>query len=91
METTNINIPAIKLICFLWDVNHPITFCPDVADTIANNNRGNPMPIPNTMKLSKLVIKLVTDVLTANKTANPAGLQGRTIAPKKSPNSKALK
>ena len=37
------------------------------------------------MKFNKLVVKLITEVDTANRTAKDAGLHGRTIAPKNNP------
>lgn len=49
------------------------------------------MPIPNKIKFVRLLIKLVVEVLKANRTTREAGLHGKTIAPKKNPNMNALK
>mgnify|MGYP004349842463 CR=1 len=62
-------------------------FC---AENIENNKRGVLIPIPNNMKLIKLLMKLIVEVLRAKRTVNEAGLQGRTISPKKNPNMKEL-
>jgi len=42
------------------------------------------------MKLNRFVTKPIVDVLIANKTIRDAGLQGKTIAPKKNPKIKEL-
>ena len=55
---------------------------------MANNKRGAAIPIPKTKKLRKLAIAAVVVDAIANKTINEAGLQGRTINPKKKPNTK---
>ncbi len=78
-------IPALMFINFLYLVKKPITSLLLVAERIANTSKGNPIPIPKNTKLSKFVVKLITEVDTANRTANEAGLQGRTIAPKNNP------
>tara|TARA_Y100000034_G_C6538405_1_gene232181 strand:- start:71 stop:331 length:261 start_codon:yes stop_codon:yes gene_type:complete len=78
--------PAIMLICFLYVVRNEITFFPPAPEIIASTKSGILIPIPKTMKLSKLVRKLLTDVLTANNIAREAGLHGNTIAPKNNPN-----
>ncbi len=43
------------------------------------------------MKFNRLRKKSAVEVLIANKTINEAGLQGRTITPKKIPNKNELK
>jgi hypothetical protein len=67
-----------------------MNFLPDAPEMIARNTNGTLMPMPNTIKFSKLARKLLTDVLTANKIANEAGLHGNTIAPKNKPNTNEL-
>ena len=54
-------------------------------DIIEKIKSGADIPIPKTMKFIRLVRKLVVEVDTAKSTAREAGLQGRTIAPKKKP------
>ena len=62
-------------------------FC---ADIIEKSNNGVPIPKPKSKKFIRLLMKLVVDVLIANRTIRDAGLHGRTIAPKKKPKIKAL-
>ena len=54
-------------------------------DMIENISNGADIPIPKTMKFIKFVRNDAVDVETAKRTANDAGLQGSTIAPKKKP------
>jgi hypothetical protein len=75
---------------FFLAVKKPITSLLFVAETIANISKGKLMPIPKTIKFNKLTTNSITDVLTANKTASEAGLQGKTIAPKNKPKIKLL-
>jgi hypothetical protein len=77
--------PATKLIHLLYFVSHPMTFPLQDPERIANIRRGRPIPIPNRTKFIRLVRKLVTEVLIANKIVKDAGLQGKTTAPKKNP------
>ena len=81
--------PAMKLIDFLFFESHPmiaVLFCAEIKE---NNNKGVPIPSPNKKKFIKLFMKLVVEELIANKITRDAGLQGRTIAPKKNPKMKA--
>ena len=80
--------PAIKLIILLFLLKNPITDWLHCAEIIEKANRGRAIPIPKNMKLNRFVIKPIVDVLIANKTMRDAGLQGKTIAPKKNPNIK---
>jgi hypothetical protein len=57
---------------------------------IAKTSNGNAIPIPNTMKLRRLVKKSIVDALIANSTISEAGLQGKTIAPKNNPKTKEV-
>ena len=91
MDITSIISPAIILIDLLYVVKNPITCLLAAPEIIASMSRGNAMPNPKKIKLSKFIIKLETDVLNANKTTKAAGLQGSTIAPKNNPNISALK
>ena len=50
-----------------------------------NIKRGRAIPIPKNTKLKRFETKLIVEVLIANKTIKDAGLQGKTIAPKKNP------
>ena len=84
-------IPDIKFIILFFLVKNSITLLLFAAEINAKTNNGNPMPTPKRIKLNKLVIKLVVDVLTANKTTREAGLQGRTISPKNNPNIRELR
>ena len=77
--------PAIKLIDLLFLVKNPITDSLHWAEIIEKASRGRAIPIPKNMKLNRFVTKPIVDVLIANKTINDAGLQGKTIAPKKKP------
>jgi len=58
------------------------------ADIIEKASSGRAIPIPKKIKLKRLAVKDIVDVLTANKTIRDAGLQGKTIAPKKNPKMK---
>ena len=62
-------------------------FCAEMNEKI---NNGVPIPTPNSKKFIRLLMKLVVDVLIANRTTKDAGLQGRTIAPKNNPKINAL-
>jgi len=81
----NIIIPAIKFMIFLFFVKKFIIIWLLAADIIENNNKGNAIPIPKTIKFKRLVTKPKVDVLIANNTTNDAGLHGKTITPKKKP------
>ena len=82
--------PAIKLIDLLFLVKNPMTDWLYCAEIIEKANRGRAMPTPKNVKLSRLDVKSRVDVLIANKTIKDAGLHGKTIAPKKNPNTKEL-
>ena len=84
-------IPDIKFIVLFFLVKKPITFLLLAADINEKSNSGRPIPIPKSKKLNKFVIKLMVDVLMANKTTSEAGLQGRTIRPKNNPKMIELK
>jgi len=84
-------MPAIRFIFLLFLVKKPIIWLLLVLDTIDNASKGKAIPIPNIIKLRKFSKKLAVDVLKANKTISEAGLQGKTIAPKKNPKIKELK
>ena len=85
MEIPSIINPAIRLIFLLFLVRKLMTVWLHWAEIIENNNRGRAIPIPKKIKLSKLVVKLIVEVLIANKTIRDAGLHGKTMAPKKKP------
>ena len=55
-----------------------------------NTNNGDPRPIPKERKLNMLEKKSPNKRALAKNVAMNAGLQGRTIAPKKKPKIKAL-
>ncbi len=82
--------PAIKLIPLLFLVKKPITDSLHWAEIIEKASKGRAIPIPKKMKLNRFVTKPMVDVLMANKTINDAGLQGKTIAPKKKPKIKEV-
>ena len=82
--------PATKLICFLFFVKNLITFPLHLSEIIENANKGVAIPIPKKTKFNKLIKKSVVDELMANKIIKEAGLQGRTITPKKIPNKNEL-
>ena len=70
---------------FLFFDSHPmiaLLFCAEINE---NNSNGVPIPSPNKKKFIRLFMKLVVEELIANKITRDAGLQGRTIAPKKNP------
>ena len=77
--------PAIKLIDLLFLVKNPMTDRLYCAEIIEKTSKGRAIPIPKNMKLNKFVTKSTVEVLIANKTIRDAGLQGKTIAPKKKP------
>ena len=79
-------IPAIRLMDCLCEVIQLITCVLYAEEIIAKMSRGSAIPIPKRMKLKRLAMKLTVDVLIANNIINEAGLQGRTIIPKKNPN-----
>ena len=55
-----------------------------------NTNNGNPRPIPKERKLNILEKKSPNKRALAKNAVTNAGLQGRTIAPKKKPKINAL-
>ncbi len=61
------------------------------AEIIEKINSGAAIPIPKMIKLNRLAIKLMVDVLIAKSITKEAGLQGSTIAPKKNPKINELK
>ena len=83
-------MPAIKFIVLLWAESQPMIFSLHCADIIDNISKGVPRPMPKNKKFRILEAGLFISNALAKKTAMNAGLHGRTIAPKKKPNPKAL-
>ena len=77
--------PAIRLIALLCFVKKPITPTLHFADIIAKISNGSAIPIPKNKKLNKFVMNAIVEVDIAKRTIKEAGLQGKTIAPKKNP------
>jgi hypothetical protein len=73
-------------------VKKPIIFVLVAEERIENMSNGNARPIPNDKKFSMFPKKLAVVVVRVfvKKAAISPGLHGKTIAPKKNPNRKAL-
>ena len=75
------------LLCF---VSHPMIAVLFPEEINENANNGNPSPNPKPRKLVIPDKNCVVVAALAKNAAIKAGLQGKTIAPKKNPNEKAL-
>ena len=80
--------PAILLIPVLFCDNSPISQPPLEDDNPPKKSKGRAIPKPNTRKLKRFSKKPEVVVDRAKRTTRDAGLHGKTMAPKKNPNTK---